>query len=511
MPPGHPAPSVSPRRRSHSFPWGADDPRAFGPYKAIRDLPESILRHPVAPESNRQEPFDREPAPLPFPARRIPPRTGSPTTRVTPRSARRSTTSHRAGASRMRSSTNGSAGPRSGCGTGSGWAGAIGVAVLSHNDSDVFEVQFACQRLGAIFLPINWRLATPEIEFICGDAEPRAFLYGVEFEAAAAQVARTCAVEHAAALANGGSSEYEAGIAGASGTLADPGNGLGDTLTIMYTSGTTGRPKGARNTYRMGLYNTLNSVVACDVGPRTRNLVFLPTFHTGGLNVYANPVFHTGGNQPRDADLRPGAFPAHPLGPRRRAHPRPRGAHELPHDRRGAGFRRCRSGSPGAPRGRRRAGPPRPPRAVRREGGPPAAALGNDGDRSARSRPRRGPGAREGRFVRPPGDVLGARDRRRQGTPPRPGGDRRADDPRTQRHPRLLEPPGGEPRGIHRGRMVPHRRRGPHRRGRLLLHRGPMEGHVHLGGRERVPGRGRERHLRARRGARERGGRGSRT
>ena len=182
------------------------------------------------------------------------------------------------------------------------------VAVLSHNDSDVFEVQFACQRLGAIFLPINWRLATPEIEFICGDAEPRAFLYGVEFEAAAAQVARTCAVEHAAALANGGSSEYEAGIAGASGTLADPGNGLGDTLTIMYTSGTTGRPKGARNTYRMALYNTLNSVVACDVGPRTRNLVFLPTFHTGGLNVYANPVFHTGGTNLVMRTFDPGHF-----------------------------------------------------------------------------------------------------------------------------------------------------------------------------------------------------------
>lgn len=169
------------------------------------------------------------------------------------------------------------------------------VAVLSHNDSDVFEVQFACQRLGAVFLPLNWRLATPELEFICGDAEPRALLYGVEFEGAAREAARACAIEHTASLANGGPSEYEAGIAGAGGTLADPALEPGDTWTIMYTSGTTGRPKGARNTYRMGLYNTLNSVVACEVGPRARNLVFLPTFHTGGLNVYANPVFHTGG------------------------------------------------------------------------------------------------------------------------------------------------------------------------------------------------------------------------
>ena len=182
------------------------------------------------------------------------------------------------------------------------------VAVLSHNDSDVFEAQFACQRLGAIFMPFNWRLATPELEFICGDAEPRAFLHGVEFEAAVAEVARTCGIEHVAALANGGPSEYEAGLAGAGGTLADPGVELGDTWTIMYTSGTTGRPKGARNTYRMGLYNTLNSVVACEVGPRARNLVFLPTFHTGGLNVYANPVFQTGGTNVVMRTFDPGRF-----------------------------------------------------------------------------------------------------------------------------------------------------------------------------------------------------------
>jgi len=182
------------------------------------------------------------------------------------------------------------------------------VAVLSHNDSDVFEVQFACRRLGAIFLPLNWRLATPELEFICGDAGPRALLYGKEFEDAAAQVRRSCDLEHAASLANGGPCDYEAGLAGARGTLADPRVTADDTWTIMYTSGTTGRPKGARNTYRMGLYNAVNSVAACAVGPASRNLVFLPTFHTGGLNVYANPVFHAGGTNVVVRTFDPGHF-----------------------------------------------------------------------------------------------------------------------------------------------------------------------------------------------------------
>ena len=51
------------------------------------------------------------------------------------------------------------------------------IAVLCHNDSDAFEIQFACQRIGAILPPVNWRLALPELEFIGNDATPRVFAY----------------------------------------------------------------------------------------------------------------------------------------------------------------------------------------------------------------------------------------------------------------------------------------------------------------------------------------------
>ena len=63
----------------------------------------------------------------------------------------------------------------------------------------------------------------------------------------------------------------------------------------MYTSGTTGRPKGAEITYRMGVFNAIQCAMMVGLTAQSRNLVFLPTFHTGGLNVYANPTFHTGG------------------------------------------------------------------------------------------------------------------------------------------------------------------------------------------------------------------------
>ncbi len=58
------------------------------------------------------------------------------------------------------------------------------------NDTDVFELQFACRRLGAIFLPLNWRLAVPELEFICKDAGPVVLIHGAEFADAALEVAR---------------------------------------------------------------------------------------------------------------------------------------------------------------------------------------------------------------------------------------------------------------------------------------------------------------------------------
>ncbi|MEM7252535.1 MAG: AMP-binding protein, partial [Pseudomonadota bacterium] len=75
------------------------------------------------------------------------------------------------------------------------------VAVLSHNDSDVFEIQFACQKLGAIFLPLNWRLAVPELEFICNDATPTLLVYGIEFSDAAADVAKLSNINRYLSLA----------------------------------------------------------------------------------------------------------------------------------------------------------------------------------------------------------------------------------------------------------------------------------------------------------------------
>ncbi|MEX0828245.1 MAG: long-chain fatty acid--CoA ligase [Haliea sp.] len=169
------------------------------------------------------------------------------------------------------------------------------IAVLCKNDSDVFEIQFACRRIGAIFVPLNWRLAGPELEYICNDAAPAALLYGTEFGQEAKELAVKCRISERASLNNGGDSDYEAGVASVEGTLEYLELHFSDVSTILYTSGTSGRPKGALISYGMQHFNGVDCTMTGNLTASTRNLVMLPTFHTGGLNVWANPVFMIGG------------------------------------------------------------------------------------------------------------------------------------------------------------------------------------------------------------------------
>ena len=182
------------------------------------------------------------------------------------------------------------------------------IAVLCHNDSDVFEIQFACQRIGAIFLPVNWRLALPELEFIGNDATPRVLAYGKEFAQVAADVARRCGIEHLVSLNNGAASDYETGLARAEGAFETAALDITDTWMILYTSGTTGRPKGARITYGMALFNAVHATSAVALGVDSTNLVFLPTFHAAGLHLYANPIFQLGATNVVLRTFDPGRF-----------------------------------------------------------------------------------------------------------------------------------------------------------------------------------------------------------
>jgi fatty-acyl-CoA synthase len=167
------------------------------------------------------------------------------------------------------------------------------VAVLALNTTDTLEVQFACGRLGAVFLPLNTRLTVPELQFIVGDAAPKVMVHDTDLAEIARTVAKLCHVESALALGPGGS--YESAIAAAKPLASCEDLTLNDISTIMYTSGTTGQPKGAIITHGMTFWNCVNLGGPAYISPSSVLLTVLPLFHTGGLNCYTNPVLHAGG------------------------------------------------------------------------------------------------------------------------------------------------------------------------------------------------------------------------
>lgn len=170
------------------------------------------------------------------------------------------------------------------------------VAVLAPNTSDVFEVQFACAKLGAIFVPLNWRLALPELEFIVSDAEPQVLIHDREFSEVGEALTSACALRHRVELAGDGrDSAYERGIARAGSPREAVPLTHDDVSSLLYTSGTTGRPKGALITHGMTFWNAVNLGGPALVTPRSVGLTVLPLFHTGGLNCYANVILHAGG------------------------------------------------------------------------------------------------------------------------------------------------------------------------------------------------------------------------
>ncbi len=167
------------------------------------------------------------------------------------------------------------------------------VAVLALNTTDTLEVQFACFRIGAVFLPLNNRLTVPELQFIVGDSSPTVMIHDTDLAEGALTVARLCNVSSALQFGAGGS--YEAAIAASKPLDTSEVVTLDDISTIMYTSGTTGLPKGAIITHGMTFWNCVNLGGPAFISPATVLLTVLPLFHTGGLNCYTNPVLHSGG------------------------------------------------------------------------------------------------------------------------------------------------------------------------------------------------------------------------
>ena len=169
------------------------------------------------------------------------------------------------------------------------------VAILSNNCAEVFELEFACGKIGGIELPLNWRLTKPELEYILNDSSPKVLIYTTEFKDIAKELLKDCNIKKSLEIEeNNYGSEYEIAIS-ENNDFTTIECTHDDLIMLMYTSGTTGHPKGAMITHRMQFFNIVNLASTARITDKAVQLVSLPLFHTGGMNCYANPVLHNGG------------------------------------------------------------------------------------------------------------------------------------------------------------------------------------------------------------------------
>ncbi|MGO4458548.1 long-chain fatty acid--CoA ligase [Streptomyces sp. M-16] len=172
------------------------------------------------------------------------------------------------------------------------------VAYLGPNHPAFLEALFAAGVLGAVFVPLNTRLAAPELAYNLADSGSTILIHAPEqTEAARAAADEAGVVRHRITLAAPGRAGllYEELLAANGPEPLDEAVAPGDPCMIMYTSGTTGRPKGAVLTHGNIIWNSVNVIVDTDLAGDEVTLVVAPLFHTAGLNMTCLPTFLKGG------------------------------------------------------------------------------------------------------------------------------------------------------------------------------------------------------------------------
>jgi acyl-CoA synthetase (AMP-forming)/AMP-acid ligase II len=173
------------------------------------------------------------------------------------------------------------------------------VGILFYNTPRFVESYFACVRAGLVATPVNFRLVGPEMAYILEDSGAKALLYGRDFAATIAEIAADLpGVQFMVTPQPDGSTQaldYQTFLESGRNLPCDPAVGEGHPCQLMYTSGTTGRPKGAVLTHSNILWNLHNTIWGREDRDGQVSIIVGPLFHTAALNNHLTIQVALGG------------------------------------------------------------------------------------------------------------------------------------------------------------------------------------------------------------------------
>ncbi|MCB0365897.1 MAG: long-chain fatty acid--CoA ligase [Bdellovibrionaceae bacterium] len=165
------------------------------------------------------------------------------------------------------------------------------VALVATNKVETLFLFFALQRLGAILVPVNFRLTAREVSHIVNDSGAKVLIMDEAFSGLAKELELSQEISicsYQSLITSWQDEPLPEKPLMMAGNFESP-------VMILYTSGTTGFPKGAIITHKMIFWNSVNTSLRLSLTDQDVSLVFLPFFHTGGWNVLTTPLIHKGG------------------------------------------------------------------------------------------------------------------------------------------------------------------------------------------------------------------------
>jgi len=174
------------------------------------------------------------------------------------------------------------------------------VGALMGNSHVFLEILFALSKIGGIMVPLNFRLAAPELEYILNNSEPVILFYSPEFLPVVEELrSRVSTIRQFVCEMEGGAQQdlqYETWIADKSDQEPIPASEvvMDDPHFIMYTSGTTGRPKGAVVRQGQTQWNAINALHMYEIKKDSSAVCCAPLFHIGALHASATPNLYAG-------------------------------------------------------------------------------------------------------------------------------------------------------------------------------------------------------------------------